>query len=155
LKPREPPGGLDAWRKAFHTTPEQAAAGAEKRAAAERERAAINRALGPQPVVIIVPAKDAQPIASAAPILESAAAAGAAALRNKGGRPDVWDWPRLIPTLKEETRPFDTMADFEELVRENARRVDGKPRGKGPKIEHVRAAIKRHRLDQYVMIRRP
>ena len=62
-----PPGGFDVWRKAFRTTPEQAAADAEKHAAAERERAAIDRVLRPQPVVITVPAKDAQESAAELP----------------------------------------------------------------------------------------
>jgi hypothetical protein len=143
------------WRKAWYTTPEQAAAAAEKHAAAERERAVIGRALGPQPVVITIPAKDAQPIASAAPILESAAAAGAASPRDKGGSPGIYDWPELIAKLEEriargQFTPFENKDVLKEWMRHDVRLKDGTRPENPPGSRTRERAIKKYNFTRFL-----
>jgi hypothetical protein len=73
--------------------------------------------------------------------------------KDKGGRPDDWDWEDLLDMLKQESRPFETWSKFEEWCRNNVKRVDRKkPRGDGPGIRAVRNAIHKYRLAEFAEI---
>ena len=81
-------------------------------------------------------------------------------IKDKGGRPEVWDWagvpPLLDKTEKERRKPnvFDDMAEFEEWLTDNVERADGSPRGDGPDKSTVQRAIARENLADKVIISR-
>ena len=79
-------------------------------------------------------------------------------LKNRGGSPGTWAWERLIPALKKKKQqdPFQDLAALEEFCRNNVQRVDRKAeRGDDPDLRSVKAAIVRHRLDDYVTFEPP
>jgi hypothetical protein len=84
---------------------------------------------------------------------QAIAASGASAIpkKNRGGSPGIWNWPDLaarLPDIVKKT-PFEDRAAFEEWCWNNVSRIDGMVRGDGPsKIEIVRVAITKHRLDE-------
>jgi hypothetical protein len=79
--------------------------------------------------------------------------------KDRGGSPGVWDWEGLIPVLKETKRkkqPFKDDDAFEDFCRINVQRRDSEAeRGDDPELRTVKAAIKKYRLADYVIIQLP
>jgi hypothetical protein len=67
---------------------------------------------------------------------------------NRGGSPGKWNWSALETKLPVKGQPFEDLPAFEEWCANNVKRVDGKLQKNPPDTRSVRAAIKKHRLDQ-------